>query len=193
MRAGVSCREWREVRSSMRAPVGIDDGRPRGVGIYPACAGEPGGTIPLSSILTVYPRVCGGTDATTGASKGDRGLSPRVRGNLVAASDSDAVRRSIPACAGEPRARSSDRPGSEVYPRVCGGTPTCTRHELDRVGLSPRVRGNQPIPTGPPVGGGSIPACAGEPYSVGDTPKRLEVYPRVCGGTWRGYSSRVCR
>ena len=29
----------------------------------------------------------------------------------------------------------------------------------------------------------SIPACAGEPSVPGEIGKRIEVYPRVCGGT----------
>ena len=33
-----------------------------------------------------------------------------------------------------------------------------------------------------PTGRGSIPACAGEPMTLGTTPPRLWVYPRVCGG-----------
>ena len=31
--------------------------------------------------------------------------------------------RSIPACAGEPRAAGSANAAQRVYPRVCGGTP----------------------------------------------------------------------
>ena len=71
----------------------------------------------------------------------------------------------------------------EVYPRVCGGTlPTAPRRG-QRVGLSPRVRGN-PIdlrPAGAMLR--SIPACAGEPLSIRCCPASSKVYPRVCGGT----------
>ena len=53
----------------------------------------------------VYPRVCGGTTFSLGTSRTVYGLSPRVRGNLVATVlDTDGT-RSIPACAGEPAAR----------------------------------------------------------------------------------------
>ena len=31
----------------------------------------------------------------------------------------------------------------------------------------------------------SIPACAGEPVCAACSSRRLQVYPRVCGGTWR--------
>ena len=71
-----------------------------------------GGTLPNHKLLLrleVYPRVCGGT------------LLPLPR-------------RSIPACAGEPR-----QGAIEVYPRVCGGSTSwpCTR----RREVYPRVCG----------------------------------------------------
>ena len=71
--------------------------------------------------------------------------------------------RSIPAGAGEPRARNASIFHREVYPRGRGGTgyPTLVRpHEG---GLSPRARGNPLVYV---VGGDndrSIPAGAGEP------------------------------
>ena len=71
----------------------------------------------------------------------------------------------------------------QVYPRVCGGT--CARHSQrsPRWGLSPRVRGNlhHILVRGQRVG--SIPACAGEPYQIGQEAGLERVYPRVCGGT----------
>ena len=50
-------------------------------------------------------------------------------------------------------------------------------------GLSPRVRGNQLDPSGARGYKGSIPACAGEPFSDREEARRFVVYPRVCGGT----------
>ena len=51
-----------------------------------------------------------------------KGLSPRVRGNLVGSRLVQDDRRSIPACAGEPVAGQMGMELDEVYPRVCGGT-----------------------------------------------------------------------
>ena len=51
------------------------------------------------------------------------------------------------------------------------------------MGLSPRVRGNPRKRAFAVCYHRSIPACAGEPHSVGDTPSVAAVYPRVCGGT----------
>ena len=72
-------------------------------GSIPACAGEPRWEICQTPAAPVYPRVCGGT-ARSGEDGAELpGLSPRVRGNQRDADGDQAGRRSIPACAGEPR------------------------------------------------------------------------------------------
>ena len=68
------------------------------VGSIPACAGEP-----AVGLWAVYPRVCGGTIGLTPVQTSPSGLSPRVRGNLLVVCYRQDLRRSIPACAGEPR------------------------------------------------------------------------------------------
>ena len=70
----------------------------------------------------VYPRVCGGTYTHMRKNKQWIGLSPRVRGNRRFVRTGRCSRRSIPACAGEPRHQARSRRVEEVYPRVCGGT-----------------------------------------------------------------------
>ncbi len=92
-------------------------------------------------------------------------------------------RRSIPACAGEPLDTSQARSVGGVYPRVCGGTGFRMCAPMEYKGLSPRVRGNLPGWEGRVNGTGSIPACAGEPWSMVGTGRDVRVYPRVCGGT----------
>ena len=112
------------------------------------------------------------------------GLSPRVRGNLVANLPVGCDAGSIPACAGEPTDGRKEQRRNTVYPRVCGGTasPAC-RYAL-RSGLSPRVRGNPSQSLSTPATLRSIPACAGEPRTRAAMPPPPKwVYPRVCGGT----------
>ena len=48
------------------------------------------------------------------------------------------------------------------------------------------MRGNLPAPRKGVIAQGSIPAYAGEPEVDPAPPKRLGVYPRVCGGTHCG-------
>ena len=92
-------------------------------------------------------------------------------------------RRSIPACAGEPRRQDHRIPQRRVYPRVCGGTNLVAGDAARREGLSPRVRGNLVGTAGPPAEPRSIPACAGEPSPPRYPAPSQRVYPRVCGGT----------
>ena len=153
------------------------------VGSIPACAGEPNAGRKYAELGGVYPRVCGGTATATAVEIGGRGLSPRVRGNPTPMTVPTLRPRSIPACAGEPEDITRYHKPGEVYPRVCGGTsPDCNASEKYQ-GLSPRVRGNRRLCPQTDAPRGSIPACAGEPLSVGDWCGDRTVYPRVCGGT----------
>ncbi len=132
-------------------------------GSIPACAGEPTSRRRMPHAESVYPRVCGGTISLAATCWNCRGLSPRVRGNPLSNPALEGRRRSIPACAGEPRSHASTRRHGRVYPRVCGGTGCGTTLRAAVDGLSPRVRGNQgDAPQVKPLHG-SIPACAGEP------------------------------
>ena len=151
----------------------------------PACAGEPQETASVQPDIGVYPRVCGGTESSKPAPHPPPGLSPRVRGNRGAPTARGGWRRSIPACAGEPRLQRG-RPGVQrVYPRVCGGTNCGMRWGRCRMGLSPRVRGNRGSLAEKICSAGSIPACAGEPCPFCPPELPTRVYPRVCGGTLR--------
>ena len=149
----------------------------------PACAGEPAQSGRGATGSRVYPRVCGGTNWDIGLCADGRGLSPRVRGNLGPVSGIAVADRSIPACAGEPPPDETPQATTKVYPRVCGGTSSVSAEMRTSKGLSPRVRGNRPGPVCGASGGGSIPACAGEPGAAGFPAGLSWVYPRVCGGT----------
>ena len=152
-------------------------------GSIPAGAGEPSANTGRVRTSGVYPRGCGGTSIGRPGGAAPRGLSPRVRGNLVDLGRSTRRARSIPAGAGEPR--SAPRTGSRrrVYPRGCGGTRYGSRWTSPHSGLSPRVRGNHPPRTAGRRGCGSIPAGAGEPGDPRARGRLGEVYPRGCGGT----------
>ena len=71
-------------------------------GSIPACAGEPRRLNLCVPLMTVYPRVCGGTTIVLSGVGCPPGLSPRVRGNLIFQLNLLTSIRSIPACAGEP-------------------------------------------------------------------------------------------
>ena len=149
----------------------------------PACAGEPPRSLDARYVVTVYPRVCGGTSPRPMADFPKTGLSPRVRGNLSHADPPGSWPGSIPACAGEPASHVQTRHWCEVYPRVCGGTNDIPVPDGLSAGLSPRVRGNQGYTAVFHAPSRSIPACAGEPPPAIVSLPVNEVYPRVCGGT----------
>ncbi len=151
----------------------------------PACAGEPISCPCRTAAWTVYPRVCGGAKTSRIFTRGKTGLSPRVRGSQARAAQNDDMRRSIPACAGEPRRCRVSGGRRRVYPRVCGGANMAPRRGRYRRGLSPRVRGSRVPTIRPRSCRGSIPACAGEPFVRVAPAIRPPVYPRVCGGASR--------
>ncbi len=158
-------------------------GPPRCNRSIPACAGEPPGGASGRPLHRVYPRVCGGTGMSGRRPAQSEGLSPRVRGNLPHTVGRDASARSIPACAGEPYRLRGRLNTDRVYPRVCGGTVCIRILAMPTCGLSPRVRGNQGNSSSLNSRPGSIPACAGEPFSNRSIFHVASVYPRVCGGT----------
>ena len=157
-----------------------------GVGVtgsIPARAGEPRTMSTLSIVAPVYPRACGGTAIDLPGLVPAKGLSPRVRGNLLGFllfGDGD---RSIPARAGEPSSTPRTPDCCRVYPRACGGTKLRPQYRLDMGGLSPRVRGNRPRHRPGKGTAGSIPARAGEPRTRNIARRQSRVYPRACGGT----------
>ena len=89
----------------------------------------------------------------------------------------------IPACAGQPLSGASARSCAWAYPRVCGATAFSTPRGLPRQGLSPRVRGNQPLLHRIDMRRGPIPACAGQPARRCPRAALRRAYPRVCGAT----------
>ena len=91
------------------------------------------------------------------------GLSPRRRGNRAAAHHDAAAEGPIPAQAGEPPSSCSIQTIPRAYPRAGGGTPTAATVFSNRLGLSPRRRGNRLDDLVADQGQGPIPAQAGEP------------------------------
>ena len=154
-----------------------------GTGSIPAGAGQPSTTGTSSPMSRVYPRGCGATADAPGATEGDLGLSPRVRGNRAGDGSLGVCRRSIPAGAGQPDWDAYTDYQGEVYPRGCGATRGTWSHLLWRGGLSPRVRGNQRVVSAAPVVARSIPAGAGQPGTARTSARKVEVYPRGCGAT----------
>ncbi len=152
------------------------------VGSIPACAGEPTSSCAVMQVGEVDPRVCGGAFSARILAAQAGGRSPRVRGSRLRRRELRLLRGSIPACAGEPGRRPRSERRRRVDPRVCGGATKINNTCLRAWGRSPRVRGSLGrLPAGA-RGGGSIPACAGEPPVRHRGARQRRVDPRVCGG-----------
>ena len=174
-----------------------------GHGLSPRERGNPPSSRCPNGWPPVYPRASGGTpraDALIygayGLSPRERGtdraalvldanygLSPRERGNHPASAVDEAVQRSIPARAGEPRSGATYARSCPVYPRASGGTGDVTVSGDDGPGLSPHERGNQEGPRFAWWRTRSIPARAGEPRTRRSHRRCRPVYPRASGGT----------
>ena len=151
-------------------------------GSIPAGAGEPANRACNMPVSGVYPRGCGGAKMKRGDLDKMSGLSPRVRGSPLRGLREPSGPGSIPAGAGEPAWRLPSRHRRGVYPRGCGGAPSCFPPRPSDWGLSPRVRGS-PYKHNPIRWlHGSIPAGAGEPTLRERAPNLSWVYPRGCGG-----------
>ena len=127
--------------------------------------------------------MCGVTSYPSSLLKSAGGLSPRVRGHPCTSPRWARCTRSIPACAGSPRAARSHFGPGRVYPRVCGVTWIFFACWTGQEGLSPRVRGHPFTGELMDEKTGSIPACAGSPVHALCWEPCVRVYPRVCGVT----------
>ena len=88
----------------------------------PAHAGEPPRDTDAPAASVVYPRPRGGTRLPASAFDDAAGLSPPTRGNRRPRRRDGALRRSIPAHAGEPGMPHIPVLSERVYPRPRGGT-----------------------------------------------------------------------
>ena len=163
-------------------PVSMADANCAG-GSIPACAGEAAIERGQVEQQKVYPRVCGGSDASSANDATRAGLSPRVRGKRRWRRSEWRPPGSIPACAGEAAGYDMDMRHYSVYPRVCGGSTGRNLVMNRNTGLSPRVRGKRRRRGRRTPGAGSIPACAGEACRRRTPAGSAGVYPRVCGGS----------
>ena len=165
-------------RGSRRSPSTSRRSR----GSIPAHAGEPISVGSISIRWTVYPRPRGGAWASASSAIPMAGLSPPTRGSLLRIIKAKALRRSIPAHAGEPKHRDNLTGRDQVYPRPRGGAGAPKYRDANSAGLSPPTRGSRYLwcYRGAPTW--SIPAHAGEPGAIKARHPVPWVYPRPRGG-----------
>ena len=147
----------------------------------PAYAGNALMPIPISTSVTVHPRVCGERyDPIVGRPCSD-GSSPRMRGTLPNPPVYNHSSRFIPAYAGNAISQSTDERLHTVHPRVCGERLIGALDFRADAGSSPRMRGTHSRGSKTRSGGRFIPAYAGNAQARRSRPPRSPVHPRVCG------------
>ena len=154
-------------------------------GSIPAWAGKPAEPAAPRASARVYPRVGGETAMLDVQCGGNRGLSPRGRGNLPGVGEDLLRQGSIPAWAGKPVALTPPEICTRVYPRVGGETYGAVEGRRTETGLSPRGRGNRGEEAKDAAHQGSIPAWAGKPGRPSPPRPTAAVYPRVGGETFK--------
>ena len=147
----------------------------------PACAGNGGYWCCDGRRGTVHPRVCGERVRAYREDEPGNGSSPRVRGTAERCHGCNAIRRFIPACAGNGLFSLGASSSQSVHPRVCGERWTFVSRQPACVGSSPRVRGTAIASVCGCLGRRFIPACAGNGLTAASRRLRRTVHPRVCG------------
>ncbi len=147
----------------------------------PARAGNRTGPLPMRKDRTVHPRACGEQMPGSTRPPQTAGSSPRVRGTVVGTEVLAAVRRFIPARAGNSPAKNIGWPSIAVHPRACG-EQACRRVDgSTQPGSSPRVRGTDPLPGRSRPLSRFIPARAGNSRWTAHKSRGTAVHPRACG------------
>ena len=109
------------------------------------------------------------------------GSSPRMRGTRTGRMCCPAIRRFIPAYAGNTLSLSQMTITSPVHPRVCGEHPRSCLPRILLIGSSPRMRGTRCHCPGYCHSLRFIPAYTGNTDRRPDCRLEGPVHPRVCG------------
>ena len=121
------------------AAVGLAEWR-----FIPACAGNACLGGPEIEPGTVHPRMRGERHPFAYALSSRAGSSPHARGTHLEEGDVDAIRRFIPACAGNAPRRVFGMYRSAVHPRMRGERTEHIRERSAEFGSSPHARGTLP-------------------------------------------------
>ena len=147
----------------------------------PAHAGNRPRPARTPRVIAVHPRACGEQRLVALGRHPHRGSSPRMRGTGLVDRPVQALRRFIPAHAGNrPGRRCPERPCS-VHPRACGEQLEHVRGASALRGSSPRMRGTGQAGCRSRYQGRFIPAHAGNRNRHGSAVERGPVHPRACG------------
>ena len=179
-----SC-EWSMKSAGSSPPArGTPETRPaavRPVRFIPACAGNTCRPAPWTHRAPVHPRLRGEHEAQQQLEHREYGSSPPARGTQPHQVDRGALRRFIPACAGNTPRAATCAPRHPVHPRLRGEHPGVVQLSDMNVGSSPPARGTPQVPAAVSDIHRFIPACAGNTSSGSSPACCASVHPRLRG------------
>ncbi len=149
--------------------------------IIPARAGQTACVQGIPGIPPDHPRACGANSDNSSTTTSRSGSSPRVRGKRDRAGNRPAIRRIIPARAGQtrpPARRPRRRPD---HPRACGANAVSFQSTARCSGSSPRVRGKLVSSARTAFHDRIIPARAGQTVHTVTPLSKTPDHPRACG------------
>ena len=161
-------------------------------GLYrdiPAPTGQPASQGRRTRPCRGHPRTYGATLTTFKRAQDDKGTSPHLRGNHIAALNACVDARDIPAPTGQPLTWPIEGEGLRGHPRTYGATASVRVSKRSGAGTSPHLRGNLlhrhhsleldrdiPAPTGQPAAGvATSQPPSGHPRTYGATSMSAEV------------------
>ena len=150
-------------------------------GSIPAHAGQPSRASWRTRRAGVHPRSRGAASGSGAQGNSCKGPSPLTRGSHDNVETFDPHAGSIPAHAGQPRARRFRRSSTRVHPRSRGAAARTMTAARILSGPSPLTRGSHLGLRLPRWGVGSIPAHAGQPWTRQTDFRRPRVHPRSRG------------
>ncbi len=147
----------------------------------PAPAGNAVRGFLVSGPMPVHPRACGERTPVAVFGSVSGGSSPRLRGTPLPYPHLDALRRFIPAPAGNAIRRTGPARSGAVHPRACGERRSMPKAVPVLDGSSPRLRGTRDAVHRFAARIRFIPAPAGNAKAGAIIRPANAVHPRACG------------
>ena len=150
----------------------------------PACAGNSYRKFKVSRIETVHPRLRGELAFTKPAHSCGVGSSPLARGTQIVQDISTAIRRFIPACAGNSRRKTMKDHVFAVHPRLRGELGATLFLPFFHRRFIPACAGNSRIPSvSNHISGGSSPLARGTHFRANNIYLAQRFIPACAGNS----------
>ena len=128
----------------------------------PTCVGKTLRDMPISSLPTVHPHVCGENILAPVTASALIGSPPRVWGKHIVNNAIETAQRFTPTCVGKTQKPTWKSLSIPVHPHVCGENIDAIEQKEKKVGSPPRVWGKLWQPLQAIVAARFTPTCVGK-------------------------------